>query len=75
MDVVHPVGSLQVLVWMKPSAEARCPLIVIAFYSSVVIGDLVRDSYRDSVSRILDGNGVVASCGWMGLGMKSNEVG
>ena len=51
------------------SAEARRPFNAIAFYSSVVIGDLVRDSYRDSVSRILDGNGIVASCGWMSLDM------
>lgn len=68
--VVHPVGSLQVLqvhsrCWFAVGVSRR-PLIAIAFYSSVVIGDVVRDSYRDNVSRILDGNGVVG---------ESNEVG
>ena len=56
--VVHPVCSLKVLVCCRgipsPSAEARCPLIAIVICSGRR-WLLDRDSYRDSVSRILDG--------------------
>ena len=77
MVVVHPVGSLQVLLvhsrylfavgdrcilTAHPHPDSRSPCDRDLFCSDrrVVVG-FIRDSYRDTLSRILDGNGVVAS--------------